>query len=65
MSEKIKKFSKEITLCSNLLTGWRVIVCRSQVSIMIRDSGVEANLDLDPHEDTCIVGADFIVLDTL
>ena len=30
---------------------------------VIRDAGVEVNLDMDLLADTCVIGADFIVMD--
>ena len=41
------------------------MLCRSKLSNMGRDSGVEAKEYLYPHDDTCMVGVGLIILDTL
>ena len=66
MSENKKiKVKKGWRFFSTLWTGKIVMVCRSKLSAAGRNAGVEAKAELYHHNDTWMVGAGFIILDTL
>ena len=64
--KKMKMRMKEgWRFCYALKTYKIFMLCRSKLSNMGRDSGVEAKEYLYPHDDTCMVGVGLIILDTL